>query len=296
MWTFPRPRAIPRSPACSQPFAIVFARGTSACAPSASTSIGYAASSASIRAAGHGISAPWKSPPSFLPWRRAAKVAAATQNQALAAILFMYREVLKEDLPWLTEVVRAKTPRRLPTVLTVEQVDAVLARMDGLHGLMAQLMYGTGMRISEALALRVKDLDLQRREIVVRSGKGGKDRMTMLPGTLVAPLRRQLAASRRVFEADRGRGEPGVEVPFAMERKYPGLGERWGWHWVFPQDHLSVDPRSGIRRRHHCYEQTLSRAIARAARRAGIVKHVSSHTFRHYFPFLTMSREGRARF
>jgi integron integrase len=218
------------------------------------------------------------------------QVAPATQNQALAAILFLYREVLKVDLPWLAEVVRAKAPRRLPTVLTVDEVQAVFARMDGLSALMAQLMYGTGMRISEALALRVKDLDLQRREIVVRSGKGGKDRMTMLPEVLVAPLQRQLAASRAIFEADRARGVPGVEVPFALERKYPGLGERWGWHWVFPQDRLSVDPRSRIRRRHHCYDQTLSRAIAIAVRRAGLVKPVSSHTFRHSFATHLMQR------
>ena len=211
------------------------------------------------------------------------QVAASTQNQALAAILFLYREVLQLDLPWLTEVVRAKRPRRLPTVLTVAEVEALLARTHGLTGLMTRLLYGSGMRISECVAVRVKDIDLARREIVVREGKGGKDRMTMLPESLVEPLKGQLSASRAVFERDRERNVPGVELPFALERKYPNAGREWPWHWVFPMDHLSVDPRSGIRRRHHFYEQTLSRAIALAARQAAIAKPVSSHTLRHSF-------------
>jgi integron integrase len=211
------------------------------------------------------------------------QVAPATQNQALAAILYLYRQVLRMDLPWLADIVRAKRPRRIPTVLTVEEVDALLARMEGLAGLMARLMYGTGMRISECLALRVKDVDLERCEIVVREGKGAKDRMTMLPRSLVDPLRAQLVAARAVFERDRARDVPGVELPYALERKYPNAGREWPWQWIFPQDHLSVDPRSGVRRRHHFYEQTLSRAIGLAARRAGIHKHVTSHTLRHSF-------------
>jgi integron integrase len=211
------------------------------------------------------------------------RVAAATQNQALAAVLFLYREVMKVELPWLTEVVRAKTARRLPTVLTTREVRDLFSRMEGQHALMARLMYGSGLRISECVALRVKDVDLERLEVMVRDGKGGKDRVTMLPSSLVGPLRAQLDEARRVHERDRRGGVPGVEVPFALERKYPGLGERWGWHWVFPQDHLSRDPRSGIRRRHHWYDQTLSRAISQAARRAGLAKPVSSHTLRHSF-------------
>ena len=210
-------------------------------------------------------------------------VAAATQNQALAAILFLYREVLGIELPWLVEIVRAKRPKRLPTVLTNAEVRAVLGRMDGLHGLMARLMYGTGMRITECLTLRVKDLELARGEIVVRHAKGGRDRITMLPSSLLEPLRGQLDESRRIYEKDRGRNVPGVELPFAYARKNPGAGRSWGWHWVFPQDHISQDPRTGIRRRHHVYDQTFQRALKKAAYAAGIAKPVSSHTLRHSF-------------
>ena len=211
------------------------------------------------------------------------QVAAATQNQALAAILFLYREVLSVDLPWLSEVIRAKRPRRLPVVLTVLEVNLLLGKVEGLPGLMARLMYGTGMRLSECVALRVKDLDLARREVTIRDGKGGKDRMSVVPLSLVMPLRQQLLAARHVFEGDRLRQVPGVELPFALSRKYPAAATSWDWFWVFPQDHLSVDPRSRIRRRHHFYEQTLSRAISNAARRCGFAKPVSSHTLRHSF-------------
>jgi len=210
-------------------------------------------------------------------------VAASTQNQALAAILFLYRRVLDLDLPWFTEVVRAKRPVRIPTVLTISEVDSLLGCMKGEMALMARLMYGSGLRIGECLALRVKDVDLERREIVVRAGKGGKDRITMLPAALVEPLKGQLSYSRVVFDRDRARDVPGVELPYALERKYPNAGREWPWHWIFPQDHLSVDPRTRIRRRHHFYEQTLSRAIGLAARRAGIAKPVSSHILRHSF-------------
>ena len=210
-------------------------------------------------------------------------VAAATQNQALAAILFLYRRVLELDMPWLTEVVRAKRPVRIPTVLTVAEIDSLLACMKGETALMARLMYGSGLRIGECVALRVKDVDLERREVVVRTGKGGKDRITMLPAALVEPLKGQLSYSQVVFERDRACEIPGVELPYALERKYPNAGREWPWHWVFPQDHLSVDPRSRIKRRHHFYEQTLSRAIGLAARKARIAKHVSSHTLRHSF-------------
>jgi integron integrase len=210
-------------------------------------------------------------------------VAAATQAQALAALLFLYGPVLETELPWLDQIVRAKRPRRLPTVLDKAEVHRLLDRMSGEHGLMARLMYGTGMRIGECVALRVKDLHLERREIVVRDGKGGKDRVTMLPDRLLPLVREQLQLSRRVFEDDRRRGYPGVELPYALERKYPMAAKTWAWHWIFPQDHVSRDPRSGIVRRHHAYDQTLARAIAQAARRAGIERPVTSHTLRHSF-------------
>ena len=211
------------------------------------------------------------------------RVAAATQNQALAALLFLYREVLGIQLPWMDGIVRAKRPKRLPTVLSREETLAVLGHMSGEHGLMARLMYGTGMRVNECVALRVKDVDLARGEILVRHGKGGKDRVTMLPKALVQPLREQLTRARAVFERDRANAVPGVELPFAYERKNPGAGTSWAWHWVFPQGHLSVDPRTGVRRRHHAYDQTFQRALKRAAYRAAIAKPVSSHTLRHSF-------------
>jgi integron integrase len=210
-------------------------------------------------------------------------VAAATQAQALAALLFLYEAVLGMELPWLDDIVRAKRPRRLPTVLDRDEVRALLDAMTGAHGLMARLMYGTGMRIGECVALRVKDLNLDRREVVVRDGKGGKDRVTMLPAVLLAPLRFQLVAARGAYDHDRRRDQPGVALPYALERKYPNAGRAWGWYWVFPQDRLARDPRSGIVRRHHAYDQTLARAIALAARKSGIVKPVSSHTLRHSF-------------
>ena len=195
-------------------------------------------------------------------------VAAATQNQALAALLFLYKAVLSTDLPWLDEVVRARRPKRIPAVLERDEVQALFAEMKGGTALMARLMYGTGMRIGECVAVRVKDLNLVRRELIVRDGKGGKDRVTVLPASLVVPLEAQLLASRSVFDEDRERRRPGVELPFALERKYRNAGKFWGWHWVFPQDHLSTDPRTGIVRRHHAYDQTLARAIAVAARKA----------------------------
>ena len=210
-------------------------------------------------------------------------VAAATQNQALAAVLFLYREVLQVELPWLDGIVRARKPKRLPTVLTRDEVRRILERLDGLHALMARLLYGTGMRIAECLALRVKDVELVRAEIVVRDGKGGRDRTTMLPASLVESMRSQLEESRRIYMHDRAHGFPGVELPFAQACKDPGAGRSWAWHWVFPQDHLSVDPRTGLRRRHHAYDQTFQRALKRAAHLASIAKPVSSHTLRHSF-------------
>jgi integron integrase len=210
-------------------------------------------------------------------------VAAATQNQALAALLFLYKDVLESELPWLDDIPRARRPRRLPTVLTREEVRRLLGQTEGAHALMARLLYGTGMRLSECLALRVKDVELARREIVVREGKGGKDRVTMLPEALAEPLREHLARVRTLWERDREQDLPGVELPFAYSRKHPGAGRQWAWHWVFPQRTLSVDPRTGIRRRHHAFDQTLQRAVKQAAVRARLAKPVSTHTLRHSF-------------
>ena len=211
------------------------------------------------------------------------KVAAATQNQALSALLFLYKQVLQVEPSWLEGVTRAKRPKRLPTVLSRQEVRAVLDQMEGVHALMARLMYGTGMRLTECLQLRVKDIDLERLEVMVRQGKGRKDRITMLPDSLVTPMRAHLEAVRSVHERDRERNVPGVELPYAYELKNPSAAKSWSWFWVFPQDHLSRDPRAGIVRRHHAYDQTYSRVLQRAARRAKIVKPVSSHTLRHSF-------------
>ena len=210
-------------------------------------------------------------------------VSAPTQNQALAAILFLYKEVLQVELPLVQGVARARAPRRLPVVLTQGEVRDMLSRMNGVHALMARLMYGTGMRLAECLELRVKDVELERCELVIRQGKGAKDRMTMFPKSLVEPMKEHLVDVRRVFDADRARGVPGVELPYAYEIKNPSAAVTWGWFWVFPMDHLAFDPRTKIRRRYHAYDQTFSRALKIASRKAGIVKPVSAHTLRHSF-------------
>ncbi|MGZ9080519.1 MAG: integron integrase [Burkholderiales bacterium] len=211
------------------------------------------------------------------------KVAAPTQNQALAAVLFLYKHVLQVELSLLEGVTRAKRPKRVPTVLSREEARAILDRMEGVHALMARLMYGTGVRLTECLELRVKDIDLERREVMVRQGKGAKDRITMLPESLVAAMSAHFTAIRAVHDRDRERNVPGVELPHAYALKNPAAAKSWSWFWVFPQDHLSRDPRSGIVRRHHAYDQTYSRALQRAARQAKVVKPVSSHTLRHSF-------------
>ena len=210
-------------------------------------------------------------------------VAASTQNQALSAILFLYSAVLAVDLPWLDEVRRAKKPTRLPTVLTQSEVRALLAHVQGTQGLMARLLYGTGMRLMECVRLRVKDVELERREIIVRQGKGGRDRVTVLPESLLPPLHEHLARVREWFLQDRAGNVAGVELPDAFGRKNPGAGVHWGWQWVFPSHELSIDPRTGVLRRHHIYEQSLQRAVSRAAGAAHIAKPVSTHTLRHSF-------------
>lgn len=220
----------------------------------------------------------------FLSWlANERRVSASTHRQALSALLFLYKEVLGVELPWMAEIGRPAQRHRVPVVLSTEEVSRLFVQADGEVALICRLLYGTGMRLMEALRLRVKDLDFDRRAIVVREGKGGKDRIVMLPDSLNSPLREQLARSRALWSADRAAGRPGVEMPEALARKYPRAPESWTWHWVFPAQSLSVDPRSGIQRRHHVYEQRVQRGLKRAVELAGISKMVSVHTLRHSF-------------
>lgn len=211
------------------------------------------------------------------------KVAAATQNQAKSALLFLYREVLEQDLPWLANVERAKAPRRLPVVLTEKEVASVLSRLTGTHWLVAGLLYGSGLRIMEALRLRVKDIEFSRGEILVREGKGFKDRVTMLPAVLVDPLKAHLKRVRDLHERDVEEGYGEVYLPYALARKYPNAGHEWGWQYAFPSKNRAIDPRSGVVRRHHVQDQAIQRAIRQAVRDAGIVKPATPHTLRHSF-------------
>jgi len=210
-------------------------------------------------------------------------VAAATQNQALSAVLFLYKEVMGKPLPWLSDLERAKRPARVPTVLTKREVMHLLAAMRGTKWLMASLLYGAGLRLTECLKLRVKDIDFEYRQIIVRDGKGAKDRVTMLPESTIEPLKRQLAAAKVLHEADLAAGCGDVELPHALARKYPRAPYEWAWKFVFPSGKRSVDPRSGVLRRHHVYENYVTRAVKDAVRKARIDKHVSCHTLRHSF-------------
>ncbi|HEX2825666.1 MAG TPA: integron integrase [Burkholderiales bacterium] len=211
------------------------------------------------------------------------RVTASTQNQARSALLFLYKEVLGMELPWLDDVVTAKRPAKLPVVLTVDEVRRLLDRTDGVHGLVLTLLYGTGMRVLEALRLRVKDVDFESREIVVREGKGLRDRVTMLPESLIADLRLQLERARRIHAIDLEDGYGEVYLPFALARKYPRAGREWRWQYVFPADRRSKDPRGGAIRRHHVLPQAVQRALHEALRRAGIAKPATPHTLRHSF-------------
>jgi len=238
----------------------------------------------------------------FLSWLATERQAsAATHRQALSALLFLYQKVLRLNLPWVAEIGRPRTVRRLPVVLSGEEAARLFEALEAAHpsadaatgrvqppqplphALLARLLYGTGMRLLEGVRLRVKDLDFDRRAIVVRHGKGGKDRVVMLPAALEQPLRAQLLYSHSLWAADRAQGIAGVQVPFGLERKYPRAGLSWTWHWVFPQAACSHDPRSGIRRRHHLFEGTFQRAFRQAVERAGIAKPATPHTLRHSF-------------
>ena len=210
-------------------------------------------------------------------------VSASTQNQAKSALLFLYKEVLGIALPWLDEITQARVSRRLPVVLTVREVKALLDELEGTTGLIAALLYGTGMRVLEGLRLRVKDVEFTRREIIVREGKGNKDRVTVLPENLLLPLRAQVQRAHALHDADIAEGFGEVEMPWALALKYPNAGRHWGWQYVFPAASRSADPRSGVIRRHHLLETSIQRAVKLAADRARIAKPVSPHVLRHSF-------------
>ena len=209
-------------------------------------------------------------------------VAASTQNQALSAILFLYREVLRCDLSEIN-VIWAQKPKRLPTVLTKEEVTHVLACLSGKHLLIAKLLYGSGLRLLECLRLRVKDVDFGQGQLLVRDGKGQKDRVTILPDAVSDLLREHLLGVQQQHQRDLQQGFGSVYLPYALERKYPNANREWIWQYVFPAARLSVDPRSGVKRRHHLHENSVQKAVKRAANTAVISKHVTPHTFRHSF-------------
>jgi integron integrase len=211
------------------------------------------------------------------------KVSAATQNQALQALLFLYRHVLEVELPWLKDVTRASQPQRLPVVLSRAEVQALLAQLQGTPWLVANLLYGAGLRLMEGLRLRVKDLALERGELIVREGKGGKDRVTMLPAALDTHVRAHLTRLRSWFEDERRRQQPGVSLPFAFARKYPHAATQWGWQYLFPSATLCRDRYSGLPVRDHLHEKTVQRAVQGAVRKAGISRPARCHTLRHCF-------------
>jgi len=211
------------------------------------------------------------------------QVSASTQTQALSALLFLYRHVIGREVGELTDLIRARKPKRLPVVLTRDEVKAVLGELDGDKRLMASLMYGAGLRLMECLRLRVLDLELTRGEIVVRDGKGGKDRVTMLPLSVKPSLDSQLAAARSVHQRDLADGWGRVALPDALARKYPNAPADWRWQWVFPQQRRWKNLQTGEQGRHHVHESIIQRAMKEAVGSAGILKHASCHTLRHSF-------------
>jgi len=211
------------------------------------------------------------------------KVSAATQNQALQALLFLHRQVLGTELPWIENITRASGPKRLPVVLSRTEVRAVLAQLDGTAWLIGHLLYGSGLRLTEALRLRVKDVALERGELIVREAKGGKDRVTMFAAVLEGPLRAHLTRLRAWYEEERRRGAPGVSLPFALSRKHPRAALQWGWQFLFPAHGLCRDPYTRGMARHHLHEKRIQRAVQAAVRAAGIERPASCHTLRHSF-------------
>jgi len=228
----------------------------------------------------------------FLIWlANEREVAPGTHRQALSALLFLYQKVLRQPVPWIEEIGRPRSQRRLPVVLSMAEVQQLLAALDELpaspqqapHGVVARLLYGTGMRLLEGLRLRVKDIDFDRRAVIVREAKGFKDRVVMLPAALEVPLREQLERAKAVWQADRAAGVAGVHLPQALARKYPRAADSWTWHWVFPHSQLTDDPRTGLRRRHHLLEGSFQRAFKTALQATAIPKPASPHTLRHSF-------------
>src|SRR5437660_1785604 len=214
---------------------------------------------------------------------RDGKVAASTQNQALSALLFLYKEVLKQEIGWLGRVERAKRPAKLPIVLSATEVRRVCGHLKGVERLMASLLYGSGLRLMECVRLRVKDVDFAYAQVTVRDGKGGKDRVTMLPVNLAEPLQRYLAKIKLQHDQDLADGFGGVHLPFALARKFPNAEREWAWQYVFPSSRLSVDPRTGKKQRHHISEAILQMALKKAVRASGISKPATCHTLRHSF-------------
>ncbi len=211
------------------------------------------------------------------------KVSASTQNQALSALVFLYRDVLQNPFEWLDELERAKRPHRIPVVLSRQEVRAVLTYLDGTYWLMTALLYGSGLRIMECVRLRIKDIEFDYHQIIVRDGKGQKDRVTMLPGNLTEPLRNHLIRIKRLHDCDLKDGYLQVYLPGALHRKYPSADRDWGWQYAFPAAKPSVDPRTGNTQRHHVGEQALQRAFRQALRKTGVIKPATCHTLRHSF-------------
>lgn len=211
------------------------------------------------------------------------RISAGTQNTVLSAILFLYREIYKIDLPYISEVPRVRRSSHIPVVFSRAEIEEVLLRLEGTGRLAASLLYGSGLRLMELLRLRIKDIDLECSQIVVRAGKGRKDRITILPLSIRPMLEAQIECAKTTFERDRGEGLPGVELPYALERKYPSAGKEFGWFWLLPSQNLSRDPRSGVIRRHHIYPDQIQRAVKKAIREAGIDKQGGCHSLRHSF-------------
>lgn len=211
------------------------------------------------------------------------RCSASTQNQALSALLFLYRQVLNVELPWVDSFERAKRPQHLPVVLSEAEVSTLLNHLDGVVWLVASLLYGSGLRLLEALRLRVQDVQISRRHLIIRHAKGGKDRRTILPTKLVVPLERQLEQARQVHRRDLALAYGAVELPFALSRKYRGAEKDWRWHYVFPASKRGVDPRSGEVRRHHLHESVVQKAVKRAVAESNVSSRASCHTLRHSF-------------